>query len=73
MKLRFSIFNQSCGMQLDVKNKWVVLAGRINWEQMKMTYAKMFKSNTGHPAKPFRMALGALIIQKHKDFRQKIG
>ncbi len=31
----------------------------------------MFPSTSGHPAKPFRMALGALIIQKRKKLSDR--
>ena len=30
-QLAFDDFNQSCGMQLDPRNEWCILAGRIDW------------------------------------------
>ena len=59
-------FNQSCGMELDPNNEWIRLAHAIPWSRMETKYAAMFPSKTGHPATPFRMALGVLIIQKRK-------
>ena len=34
-------------------------------------YASLFPSHRGHPAKPLRMALGALIIQKRKKLSDR--
>ena len=59
-------FNQSCGMEFDPNNEWIRLAHAIPWSRMETKYAAMFPSKTGHPATPFRMALGVLIIQKRK-------
>lgn len=63
-QLAFDDFNQSCGMQLDSRNEWCILAGRIDWSASEARYAACFKSGKGHPAVPLRQALGALIIQK---------
>ena len=43
-------------------NHWVVLAGVIPWELLENQYAPLLNDRTGAPAKPFRMALGALYI-----------
>ena len=66
-------FNQSCEMQLDPKNEWVLLADRPDWCRMeeKTRYNELFPSKTGHPAKPFRMVLGSLIIQKRKKLSDR--
>lgn len=40
----------------------------IPWEKIEVKYAKLFKSNTGMPAKPLRMALGSLLIQKQYSY-----
>ena len=63
--------NQSCGMQLEEKNEWVVLSARIDWGALEKLYASLFPSHKGHPAKPLRMALGALIIQKRKKLSDR--
>jgi len=54
--------------KLNEKNRWVILAGLIPWEEFEDEYAKNFSSNDmGAPAKPFRMALGAEIIKRKLD------
>lgn len=64
-------FNQSCGMELDPNNEWIRLAHALPWSRMETRYAAMFPSKTGHPAAPFRMALGVLIIQKRKKLSDR--
>ena len=64
-------FNQSCGMELDPDNEWIRMAHTIPWLRMEKRYAAMFPSKTGHPATPFRMALGILIIQKRKKLSDR--
>jgi IS5 family transposase len=58
-------FNQSLGLQLDLTNMWVKMAEQIPWTQLEDRYAVLFsKCGGGTVAKPLRMALGSLIIQK---------
>lgn len=46
-------------------NRWVQLAELIPWEKLEPLYSISFSTNgMGAPAKPFRMALGALIIKE---------
>ena len=33
-QISFYDFNQSCGLQLDETNEWVVLADHMEWEKM---------------------------------------
>lgn len=70
-QVSFFHFNQSCGMQLDENNEWIVLADRIDWEGLEKGYAALFPSGQGRPAKPLRMALGACIIQKRKGLSDR--
>lgn len=70
-QLTFDSFNQSCGMQLDPENVWVVLADSIPWRDFEVEYMKNFPSNTGHPAINVRIALGALIIKKRKKLSDR--
>lgn len=70
-QISFMDFNQSCGIQLDPSNEWVRLASLIPWETMEKRYASFFPSHTGHPAKPLRIALGSLIIQKKKNLSDR--
>lgn len=46
-------------------NRWVVMSKLIPWSEFEQEYAKNFSTEgMGAPAKPFRMALGALIIKE---------
>lgn len=57
------------GGKLNPKNRWIRLARLIPWEEFEERYAEQFAdSNMGTPAKPFRVALGSLLIKE----RQKI-
>lgn len=51
-------------IQLDENNRWVIMANLIPWREFEQEYAKIFNEKLGVPAKTFRMALGALIIQQ---------
>ena len=66
-----SEFNQPLGLKLNPKNRWVVKAETIPWDDIEDRYAKLFKSHTGMPAKPLRMALGSLLIQKQLGFSDR--
>lgn len=46
------------------ENRWVIMSEIIPWEEFEEEYAKQFSENKGAPAKPFRMALGSLIIKE---------
>ena len=62
----FIDFYLKFGGRLNPRNRWVRLAKLIPWEEFEAEYAKLFPSHTGAPAKPFRMALGALLIKEMK-------
>ena len=51
------------GGQLSGDNRWIKLAELIPWDELDDDYASHFCKGFGAPAKPFRMALGALIIK----------
>lgn len=70
-QISFFDFNQNCGMQLDPNNEWVQLADSLDWSKLEEKYSAMFPSTTGRPAKPFRMAFGALIFQKRKGLSDR--
>lgn len=59
----FLDFNQPMGLHMNLDNRWIKLADQIPWDEFEVNYARLFPSDTGNVAKPFRMALGALIIQ----------
>ncbi|MBO9998899.1 MAG: IS5 family transposase [Cyanobacteria bacterium SID2] len=51
-------------VKLCEENRWVILAKLIPWAEFEAEYAQNFSEEMGAPAKPFRMALGALIIKE---------
>lgn len=51
-------------IQLDENNRWVIMANLIPWTEFEQKYAEIFSEKLVAPAKTFRMALGALIIQQ---------
>lgn len=57
-------FNQPVGLKMSLENRWVKKAATIPWKTIEEKYAGLFPSKTGMPAKPLRMALGSLMIQK---------
>lgn len=63
-QIRFSDFNQPMGLKMNPENRWVKRANMIPWTDIEDKYAELFPSHTGMPAKPLRMTLGSLIIQK---------
>ena len=64
-------FNQPMGLKMNPENRWVKKAATIPWDSIEEKYAKLFPSNTGMPAKPLRMALGSLLIQKSLEFSDR--
>lgn len=64
-------FEQPMGMHLNPENRWVRLAKIILWSKYENRYKDLFKSTTGNVAKPFRLALGSLIIQKKLGFSDR--
>lgn len=62
-QLSFEDFFLPFGGKLSGDNRWVKLADLIPWDELEDDYASHFCKGFGAPAKPFRMALGALIIK----------
>jgi transposase, IS5 family len=58
------IYELTFAGKLSWENRWVIMASLIPWEKFEKEYAKNFSEKKGAPALPFRMALGALIIQE---------
>ncbi len=50
--------------KLSQNNRWVIMAELIPWDDFEEEYAKLFSIEKGAPAKPFRIALGTLIIKE---------
>ena len=67
-QISFTDFNQPQGMQMNPNNRWAKKAAMIPWDTIEAEYAKLFPSHTGMPAKPLRMALGSLLIQKQYHY-----
>ena len=63
-QLSIEEFHAPFGGKLDPNNRWVALANIIPWEPLENRYAPLFSATTGAPAKPFRMAFGALYVQQ---------
>jgi len=63
-QLEFENFYHPFGGNLESNNRWVQLSKIISWDELENQYAKLFSEDQGAPAKPFRMALGALIIKE---------
>lgn len=63
-QLSFENFYLPFGGKLRSDNRWVLLASMIPWEEFEAAYAEQFSQRMGAPAKPFRMALGSLIIKE---------
>ena len=53
------------GGHLDEDNRWIILSKKIPWNEIEKDYKhKLSGTGLGAPAKPLRMALGALIIKE---------
>ena len=63
---QLEMFNKSLpfGDKLNRENRWIRLAGLIDWQRFESIYAKTF-SSTGRPGIRARFVLGSLIL-KHK-------
>lgn len=70
-QFRFSDFNQPVGLKMNPENRWVKKAAMIPWDELEDQYAGLFPSGTGNPAKPLRLALGALLIQKQYGYSDR--
>jgi hypothetical protein len=61
----FTDFYLPFGGHLNKNNRWVRLSEKIPWKEFEEGYQeKLTQSDQGAPAKPFRMALGALLIKE---------
>ncbi|OKH54840.1 transposase [Calothrix sp. HK-06] len=50
--------------KLSKDNRWVIMAEFVPWSEFEDEYSTSLSVEIGAPAKPFRMALGALIIKE---------
>lgn len=57
-------FETPFSKQLDPKNRWVLLARRIPWDELSGIYLKRFKiKSTGRPPLSPRLVIGSIIIK----------
>ncbi len=63
-QLSIEDFHVPFGGTLDPENRWVLFASLMPWEELEETYAPQFNPTTGAPAKPVRLAFGALFIKQ---------
>ena len=70
-QLGLADFNQPVGLKMNLENRWVKKAATIPWDAIENKYANLFPSKTGMPAKPLRMALGSLMIQKQYGYSDR--
>ncbi|MDR3156988.1 MAG: hypothetical protein LBT69_03640 [Lactobacillales bacterium] len=61
-------FGQPMGLSLNPNNRWVKKAELVPWLELESEYAKKFKNKKGNVAKPLRMALSSLLIQREYNF-----
>jgi hypothetical protein len=61
-QISFTDFNMPNGLELNSENRWVKKADLIPWREIEKRYAGLFKSENGNPAKPLRLAPGAVLI-----------
>jgi len=60
------------GGKLNPKNRWIRLTRLIPWEEFEEKYAEQFAdSDMGAPAKPFRIALGSLLIKERQEITDR--
>ena len=65
----FENFYLPFGGHLRSDNRWVHLAKLFPWDEIENVYARKFKNTRmGAPAKPARVAVGALIIKERTGF-----
>ncbi len=62
-QLPFEDFFLPFGGKLTGDNRWIKLAELVPWDELEDDYASQFCKGFGARAKPFQMALGALIIK----------
>lgn len=57
-------FGGKAGFQLNAKNRWVQMSELIDWDELESEYSGLYCQNNGAPAKPIRLAIGALLIKQ---------
>jgi len=63
LALELKAFHLPFGGRLRINNRWIQLRDMIPWMEFEENYKSIFSKKFGRRAKPFQLALGALIIQ----------
>jgi IS5 family transposase len=63
-QLSIEEFHLPFGGMLDPDNRWVKFSALMPWVELEEAYATQFNPTTGAPAKPVRVAFGALFIKQ---------
>jgi hypothetical protein len=63
-QLSIEEFHVPFGGTLDPENRWVLFASLMPSDKIEEAYASQFNPTTGAPAKPARLAFGALFIKQ---------
>jgi hypothetical protein len=63
-QLSIEEFHGPFGGTLDPEIRWVLFSALMPWEELEATYAPQFSPTTGAPAKPVRLAFGALFMKQ---------
>ena len=56
---------------MNPENRWIKKAEAIPWAEIEERYAELFPGTKGNPAKPLRLALGSLLIQKQYGYSDR--
>ncbi|MDR1472388.1 MAG: transposase [Synergistaceae bacterium] len=67
-QINFDDFNQPLGLELDLENRWVKKAMLIPCDEIEKRYSGLFSSKEGNVAKPARLALGSILLQREYNF-----
>ncbi|MFN9695533.1 MAG: transposase [Synechococcaceae cyanobacterium] len=63
-QLSIKEFHAPLGGTLDPEKRWLLFSSLMPWEELEVTYAPQFSPTTGAPAKPLRLAFGALFSKQ---------
>jgi IS5 family transposase len=63
-QLSIEEFHVPFGGKLNPDNRWALFSSLMPWEALEETFASQFNPTTGAPAKPVRLAFGALLIKQ---------
>jgi hypothetical protein len=63
-QLSIEEFHVPFGGTLGPENRWVPLSSLMQWEELEAIFTPQFNPTTGAPAKPVRLAFGALFIKQ---------